>query len=355
MTNDKGIIIKNIYYMLSYAYQSLQQRNFDEIVTESFENVPDILAAILAIGISAQLKHGLSREYIEEQDSLFTLRGKIYIKESLRLKMRNDHKLVCRFDELSENHYMNQILKTTSLYLIHDESVQRKNKDALKKSILFFSKINQLEPSAINWNSFHYNRNNASYLMLMNICYMILHELLLTTEKGKQKLAAFLDDREMSKLYERFILEYYKKEHPRFNPASKEIKWNTTGAADYLPKMQSDTMLIADGNKKKKLIIDAKYYGQILQTWHDAETIRSNHLYQIFSYVKNEDKDNTGLVDGLLLYAKTDDCKIPNSIYNLGGNQIGIQTLDLSKDFLDIKRQLNSIVNEWVKRNAISS
>jgi 5-methylcytosine-specific restriction enzyme subunit McrC len=178
---------------------------------------------------------------------------------------------------------------------------------------------------------------------------MILHELLPTTEKGKYKLATFLDDREMSRLYERFILEYYKKEFPRFNPASKEIKWNTTGAADYLPKMRSDTMLIDDVNNKKKLIIDAKYYGKILQEWHDAETIRSNHLYQIFAYVKNEDKDNTGLVDGLLLYAKTDNCKIPNSTYNLGGNQISVQTLDLNKDFLNIKRHLNSIVNEWAK------
>jgi 5-methylcytosine-specific restriction enzyme subunit McrC len=178
---------------------------------------------------------------------------------------------------------------------------------------------------------------------------MILHELLLTTEKGKHKLATFLNDREMSKLYERFILEYYKKEFLKFNPASKEIKWNTTGTTDYLPKMQSDTMLIDNDNNKKKLIIDAKYYGKILQTWYDAETIRSNHLYQIFSYVKNEDKGNTGLVDGLLLYAKTDGCKITNSTYNLGGNQISVQTLDLNKDFLDIKYQLNSIVNEWVK------
>jgi 5-methylcytosine-specific restriction enzyme subunit McrC len=350
MTSEKGIFIKNIYYMLSYAYQSLRQKYFDEIETESFENVPDILAAILAIGISAQLKHGLSREYTEEQDSLSSLRGKINIKESMRLKMRNDHRLVCCFDELSVNHYMNQILKTASLYLIHDESVQRKNKDALKKSILFFSKINQLEPSAINWHGFHYNRNNASYLMLMNICYMILHELLPTTEKGKYKLAAFLDDRDISKLYERFILEYYKKEFPQFNPTSKEIKWNTTGTPDFLPKMQSDTMLINGNDKRKKLIIDAKYYGKILQTWYDVDTIRSNHLYQIYAYVKNEDKDNNGLVDGLLLYAKTEDYKIPNITYNLGGNKISVRVLDLNKDFLDIRNQLDSIVNEWGSR-----
>jgi 5-methylcytosine-specific restriction enzyme subunit McrC len=353
MTKEKNIAIKNIYYMLSYTYQILQQRNFDEIKTESFENVPDILAAILAIGIQAQLKHGLSREYIEEQYCLSTLRGKINLKESLQLKMRNAHKLACCFDELSENHYMNQVLKTTALYLIHDDNVQRKNKDALKKSILFFSRINELELSAINWHGFHYNRNNASYLMLMNICYMILRELLLTTEKGEHKLATFFDAQEMSNIYERFILGYYKKEFPKYNPSSKEIKWKTTETDNYLPKMLSDTMLVDIGNKRKKLIIDAKYYEKISQTWYDADKIRSNHLYQIFAYVKNEDKDNTGLVDGLLLYAKTDDSKIPNSTYNLDGNQISVQTLDLNKDFFDIKNQLNSIVNTWAKNGVL--
>jgi 5-methylcytosine-specific restriction enzyme subunit McrC len=334
--------------MLSYAYQSLQQKAYEEIKTVSFEYVQDLFAAILAKGITYQLKHGLSREYIEKQDNLSTLRGKINIMESMRLKMRDNHKLACFFDELSENHYMNQILKTTALCLIHNDYVKHENKAALKKAILFFSAIDKLEPSAVNWQSLHYNRNNASYRMLMNVCYMVLHDLLLTTEKGKQKLAAFFDDQQMSRLYEKFILEYYKKHFSQFRPASKEIKWITSGTIDFLPTMQSDTML-ADDDSGKKIIIDAKYYSKILQTQYDTDTIRSNHLYQIFSYVKNEDKKNTGLVDGLLLYAKTDEYLTPNVSYNLGGNRISVKTLDLNSDFIHIEAQLNSIISEWQK------
>ena len=332
--------------MLSYVYQNLQQKTYEEIETESFEYVQDLFAAILVKGITSQLKHGLNREYVEKQDNLSTLKGKINIMESIRLKIRDDHRLACCYDELSENHYMNQILKTTALCLIYDGNVKRKNKDALKKVTLFFSEIGKLEPSAINWHSLHYNRNNTSYRMLMNICYMVLHELLLTTEEGKHKLATFLDDQQMSKLYEKFILEYCRRHFPQFQPAPKEIKWNTIGVTDFLPKMQSDTML-EDIENKKKLIIDAKYYGKILQTQYDVDTIRSNHLYQIFSYVKNEDKSDTGLVDGILLYAKNDDTRIHNIAYDLGGNRVSIKTLDLGKDFLDIKNQLNSIVEEW--------
>jgi 5-methylcytosine-specific restriction enzyme subunit McrC len=148
----------------------------------------------------------------------------------------------------------------------------------------------------------------------------------------------------MSKLYEKFILEYYKRHFFQYHPASKEIKWDTTGTIDFLPNMISDTMLI-DG--PKKLIVDAKYYGKIMQTQYDTDTFRSNNLYQIFTYVKNEDKYNTGLVSGVLLYAKTDEDIIPPITYSLNGNRISVKKLDLSKDFSNIKKQLNSIIDEW--------
>jgi len=330
--------------MLSYAYQSLQHINYKRIETEYFEDIQDLFAAILAIAMTSQLKQGLNREYIGEHDSLSTLKGKINIRESIQLQLRNINKLSCFFDELSENHYMNQILKTTARCLVNDDTVRRENKDLLKKALFYFSGVDILEPSSINWQRLNYNRNNASYRMMMNISYLVLHELLLTTEAGKQKFAAFLDDQPMSKLYEKFILEYYKKHFSQYHPAPKEIKWNTTGTIEFLPNMRSDTMLF-DG--LKKLIIDAKYYGKIMQTYHDADTIRSSNLYQIFSYVKNEDKNNTGLVSGILLYAKTDEDIIPVITYGLGGNQIGVKALDLGNDFSYIEKQLKSIINEW--------
>ena len=42
--------------MLAYAYQSLQQENYKDIATEKFDNVHNLLAAILAKGVALQLK-----------------------------------------------------------------------------------------------------------------------------------------------------------------------------------------------------------------------------------------------------------------------------------------------------------
>ena len=43
MTNDKGILIKNIFYMLSYAFQDLRKNNYEDIIDkEDFENAQDL-------------------------------------------------------------------------------------------------------------------------------------------------------------------------------------------------------------------------------------------------------------------------------------------------------------------------
>ena len=65
-----------------------------------------------------------------------------------------------------------------------------------------------------------------------------------------------------------------------------------------LPVMQSDIMI---SNNEKTLIIDAKYYSHSTQSQFDVHTIHSHNLYQIFTYVKNKDKNNTGNISGMLL------------------------------------------------------
>ncbi len=56
MIKDKSIFIKNIYYMLSYAFTTLNQGGYEDVATEEFENIHNLFAAILAKGISRQLK-----------------------------------------------------------------------------------------------------------------------------------------------------------------------------------------------------------------------------------------------------------------------------------------------------------
>ena len=153
----------------------------------------------------------------------------------------------------------------------------------------------------------------------------------------------FLDEQRMCRLYEKFILEYFKKEHPEVKASASQIPWDTDdGYREMLPVMQSDIML-KQGNRT--LVIDAKYYAHTTQKQYDVNTLHSGNLYQIFTYVKNLDTERTGNVSGMLLYAKTDEVVLPNKEYKMGGNAISVKTLDLDCDFTEIKKQLDGIVD----------
>ena len=151
MTSDKGILIKNIYYMLAYAFQVLRQTNYEEIAAEEFEEVQDLFASILAKGISQQLKQGLYREYIEINETRTSLRGKINLPETARNKLQRKRVISCEYDELSENNLYNQILKTTALILVRSNGVKPEHKKGLKKTLLMLDNVDAIEPSEIKW------------------------------------------------------------------------------------------------------------------------------------------------------------------------------------------------------------
>ena len=77
------IRIQNIYYMLSYAFQVLNEQGYKQVTTEKFENFAELCAAILIKGVSLQIKRGLNREYLIKTESLSLLHGKIDIASSL--------------------------------------------------------------------------------------------------------------------------------------------------------------------------------------------------------------------------------------------------------------------------------
>ena len=354
MTKDKSIFIKNIYYMLSYAFQVLKQSNYDDVKSEKFDQAQDLFAAILSKGVAQQLKQGLYREYITKHETLSVMRGKLDMPETIRNRIQRKQKLACEFDELSENNLFNQILKTTLHYLVRDDGVEADRKIALKKILVFFDGIDLLEPSGIPWSRLHYQRNNRNYELLMNICYFVLDGMLQTTDKGEYKMAAFSDEH-MARLYEKFILEYYRQHHTYLTEVkAAQVKWDLVGEISdsmirFLPIMQTDIFLRL---KEKILILDAKYYGRSLQQQYDKYTLHSANVYQIFTYVKNQDKDNTGNVAGILLYAKTDEAITPDCMFNMGGNQIGAKTLDLNVDFKVIAAQLDKIAEDFFQVKA---
>lgn len=329
--------------MLAYAYHVLNENGYKDIETEQFDNVGELCAAILAKGVALQLKRGLGKEYIPQTEPLSSLRGKIDIAESIKTQAMLRKQLVCTYDEFTVNSYMNRILKSTMELLIRSD-ISKARKKELRKLLVFFGEVEPLNIYDINW-QLQYNRNNQSYRMLIAICYLVVKGLLQSNTAGNTKLMDFLDEQRMCRLYEKFILEYYRKEHPEIKASASQIPWQLDdNFSSMLPVMQTDIML-SKGNTV--LIIDAKYYGHTIQSQYGVHSLHSGNLYQVFTYVKNKDaefSDEPHVVSGMLLYAHTDEMVQPNHVYHMSGNQITVRTLNLNLPFKKIAAQLDEIV-----------
>lgn len=329
--------------MLAYAFRELRQCHYESIAGEKFDNVYELMSEILIRGVSYQLKQGLHKEYIPKHESLMTVKGRINITETLHERFQRKMTVSCDYDDLSENCLFNSILKTTMNVLLTSMPVKDSQKTELKKLLLFFADVEIVELTRIKWRQLRFDRNTQTYKMLLYICYFVLDGMLLSAEKGEFKLMTFSDEH-MSRLYEKFILEYYRKEHPETRARAKQIEWNIdkdVSSADILPILKTDVFLTL---KDRILIIDAKYYTTSMQTNFDRRTIHSQNLYQILAYALNEDGAHE-VVDGMLLYAKTDEDMVPDGKMKWkDGPTIFFRSLDLGVDFDKIKSQLDSLI-----------
>ena len=333
------IRIQNIYYMLSYAFTVLKEQGYKELGSEDFENTAELLSEILIKGINSQIKRGLGKTYNEQTETLSGLRGKIDLQDSIKRQTVIKQQLVCTYDEFTTNTYSNQIIKSTIIFLLKSD-ISKTRKKKFKNLLMYFADADMLDIHSINW-KIKYNRNNQTYRMLINICYLIIEGLLQKQSEGNYKLMDYIDEQNMNRLYEKFILEYYRKEHPELHANPAHVDWALDNDYDFmLPTMRTDVTLTKDN---KTLIIDAKYYDSSTQNYYNTPKNRSGNIYQIFTYVKNKAEEG-GEVSGMLLYAKTDDEVQPDNEYMMSGNKISVKNLDLDLPFAEIKNQLDNIV-----------
>ncbi len=159
----------------------------------------------------------------------------------------------------------------------------------------------------------------------------------------------FFDEQRMSRLYEKFILEYYRKEHPHVNASASFIDWALDdGVSDGLPAMRSDITLSARGR--------AHHRCEVLRV-HDAEQLRQEDRAfgePVPDFRVREEQAGCPRacggereVSGMLLYAATDEDIQPDATYHMSGNRISARTLDLDRPFEEIRAQLDGTVEEY--------
>ncbi|WP_168123940.1 restriction endonuclease [Paenibacillus sp. HB172176] len=346
MERNSAIPIRNIYYMLSYAYQALNLSEYQHMGTEQFENIKDLYAEILSIGIPVLIRGGLSKDYVSVEERSTVIKGKIDINSTIKTNALVNKKLMVIYEEFSEDILLNQIMKATLVILSRSAIINQKYRRICYGFLPFFTGVSDIELSLQVWKRVRYNRQNIRYPFIIDVCRYLFEELLLHENLADQSRKGVQDEQRLSSLYEKFIFSFYKRETD-YLVSRPQIQWSVDdGFTDALPIMQTDIVL-QRGNKT--LIVDAKFYSENMAVRFEggASKQKSGNLYQIFTYITNWERKPAEIVGGMLLYARTTALHQPIHKYKMNGNEISIVTLDLNQDFNGIKGDLLAYADQY--------
>ena len=337
------IPIQNIYFLLCYAWDKLEEKDVVDVDPAGITELVDLFARVLINGTNHLLKRGFDRNYVAHAEWTGRLRGKIKF-EAVAKTGAITATLPCEFDELSYDVLHNQLLKATIQRLIRAVTLSRGNAEALAGLLRQLSEVSDVEITSRLFGQVQLHRNNRFYDFLMKVCELIHHNMLISETPGRSRFNDFTrDEKQMATLFEGFVRSFYRV-HSRYRVKREDIRWTWVAedqtAAGLLPKMQTDVSLMADD---RKIIIDCKYTPKVTQRHYqsEADTLRSMHLYQLNAYLDNLPPEDAGC-EAMLLYPTTD--RPMAHSYAHKGHKISIRTINLGQPWQGIHADLLALV-----------
>lgn len=339
------IPIQNIYYLLCYAWNKLEESEIVDVNEIDSTELIDLFAKVLSNSCSRLLKQGLDRYYIEHENVIMGIKGKFNFSATIKQNVLFLSKTACIYDEFDYDILHNQILKTTIRKLLRTKNLESSLKDELLKIYLKLPPISEIVIRKSMFNQIKLHRNNYHYDFILRICQIINENLFIHESKGNYKFKDFTrEEKAMARLFEAFIRNFYKFETD-FSVSSDSITWqfdsDNIEDLEMLPTMLTDITL-QKGNKK--IIIDTKYYKEAFQTRYDKQTINSSNLYQLFSYLKNQETDSELTIncEGILLYPSIQNDFVHSFRYE--NHRIRIMSINLNQNWQNIRTDLLKIL-----------
>lgn len=341
-----NIPILNIYYLLCYAWDKLEEKDRVNISVSDSMELLDLCAKVLLKATRILLKRGIDKTYIGTTEEIPGIKGKIQLSQTLKSNILYKQRTICSFDEFSSNVLTNRILVSTLQILSRTKGLDKKLKEEVVAIRRMLPDIEPIEITTQLFKQIRLTRNTRFYGFVLNVCQIIHEYSLPSDEHGTYTFSDFTrDERKMNQLFEAFIRNFYRKEQQKFRVRREDIKWDFTATSDsdynYLPLMKTDITL---ENDNSKIIIDAKYYKETMAVHYNREKIYSANLYQIFSYLINQEdeRSKTLTATGVLLYPTID--AEYNLDYTHKGHNIHIRTINLNQSPVLIHNRLLSIL-----------
>lgn len=342
-----SIPVRNLYYLLCYAWNRFPEGQVIDVSGMKGPDLPNLLAKVLIGGTQHLLRRGLDRGYLAFDEETGRLRGRIMFGETIRQALLPQARASCQYDDISHDVLHNQILKSTINLLGKATEVDPGLRHSLRMLDRDLGDISLIRLSTAAFRRVQLYSNNAFYAFLMKVCALV-HEALIPEERsGSFRFRDILrDEAKMAAIFQDFVLNFYRLEQSEYKVKSDTISWEAVplndAAAGLLPTMRTDVSL---RSPTRTIIIDTKFYKGALQTYFDRHSIRSDHLYQLFAYLKNLERRGgaDANAEGILLYPAVE--QELHLSYQVQGHNMSVRTIDLSQDWQRVHLQLLEVID----------
>ena len=349
--NDK-IPIENVYYMLCYAWNHVQQLSDARLShLANIDQIHDLLGYVLSCGVDDLVRRGIDRKYVSHQEDLRGVRGKIDMGQTTTRALQWKSRVSCEFEELSIDIHQNQILRASLKALLVRSKLL--HQDVQNQVRIAFRKLEGIATTTIERSSFNrvqIGGNRRLYSFLLGICKLLHEHSLVDSKQGDLQFRDFRrDEAKMWELFEDFVIGFCQVESDfMVNPRGRGIRWSGTrpekdDEGSSIPRMEADLIL---ESPVRRIILDTKFYRSART---GSGKMHSSNLYQLLAYVRNREEtvkrrnEPSPKHEGILLYPQVDE---PLHIdTQLEGFRIQARTVDLNQDWRKIRVDLLSVLD----------
>ena len=345
------IPVRNLWLLMLYASDLFRQLDVSE--DRSFEdnpdNLPDLVAEILAHEVERRLRRNLSYGYRYRHEVLGRVRGRIDLLQTEAHQLLQRGMVACRFDELTidtpRNRYVRSALEMISRFVRRNDLAHRCRSlvGSLRRQGVVGERPGREETSVER-----YGRHDAVDRKMVDAARLAFEMAIPTEQTGSRHLP--LPDREINwirRLYEKGVAGFYDVVLSRRGwkvYTGTILRWSTKDSSpridQILPTMRTDIVLDhMDDNHR--IVIDTKFNSVLSKGWYRNEGIRSGYMYQIYAYLRSQEESGNPLdlhAEGIFLHPSVGE-KF-NEWVEIQGHRIRFTTVDLSADAKTIRSQL---------------
>lgn len=317
--------IHRILFLLGYARRP-GWRVEDVELAATDELVP-ALAEAFAIQAEKAVEQGLLQGYVEVDDQLTVLRGRLRDQEQLRRRYGIAVPLLVRYDDHTVDIPENRLLRGAAEVLLRLPGITPRIRTRLLGVRQVLAEVSPLVPGS-PLPSWRPSRLNSRYQVALWLAEIVLGGNALDQAPGSTRVSGFLVD--MAKVFEDFVTKILT---TGLEAIGGRCRAQDPHHLDEAATVRMRPDLVWHRGGRPAAVIDAKYKAEKPAGFPDAD------LYQLLAYCTALD-----LADGHLVYAKGNELETMHEIRN-AGVIIHAHTIDLTAAPSALLLQMEALAN----------